>query len=164
MKVNSILAHYVVLVAWVREVVYLYIVNNAGSYKTEAVLPEYYRVYCSLTNEELSFKVLGLVDQTCLLVSFRIDVRMVHIPLAIHHFIPFPVNHRSSCDCNLEYVRIVGDERYGHESSVAPAMHSDAVLVNIWEFHQHLDALHLVGHLCLSTLSMDGFLKSCTSV
>ena len=51
MKVYSVLARYVVLMAWVREVVNLYIVDNASSYEAEAVLPEYYRVDRSLTDE-----------------------------------------------------------------------------------------------------------------
>ena len=43
-------------------------------------------------------------------------------------------------------------------------MNSYAVLVYIRQFHEHLDAFHLVSHLSLTALSVDRFLKLSSSV
>ena len=98
------------LVAWIREVVYLYIVYNTCSYEAETVLPKHNWVDGSLTDEKFALEVLCLVDEACLLVAFRIDVRMIHVSLAIHYLIPFPVDHRATGNCYLEDVRIIGDQ------------------------------------------------------
>ena len=105
---DSVFSTYVMLVTWVREVVHLYIVLHAFAYETEAVFPYDYRVDCALADEKLAFEVLGLVDEACLRISLRIGVRVVHIALAIHHFIPFPIDHRTACNAYLEDIRIVG--------------------------------------------------------
>ena len=110
MQMHSVLASDVVLVTRVWEIIHLNIVHHACSDKTETVLPEDYRVYGALTYEQLALEVLRLVDQTCLLVSLRIDMRTVHVTLSIHDLIPLPVDDRTSCYSDLEYIRVVGYE------------------------------------------------------
>ena len=73
MKVDSVLAHHIMLGTWVREVVYLYIVLDALSDEAEAVFPYHYRVDSSLTDKKLALKVLCLVDEAGLFVAFRVD-------------------------------------------------------------------------------------------
>ena len=159
MQVDSVLSHHIVLGAWVREVIYLYVVLDALPDEAEAVLPYYYRIDRSLADKKLALEILGLVDQAGLCISLRIAFRVIHIAFAIHDFIPLPVDHRTSGNSYLEDVRIVCDERYGHESDLAPAVYSDAVLVNVRKLHEHLHALDLVGHLGLSALSVDRLLE-----
>ncbi len=62
MEVDSVLAHDVVFCAWIWEIVDLDIVLDAFSDKAETVLPYDYRVYCSLTDQELSFEGIDLAN------------------------------------------------------------------------------------------------------
>lgn len=110
MEVYSVLAAHIMLVAWVREVVHLDVVDNAGPDETEAVLPENHRVDRSLADKQLALEVLCLVDEAGLLISLRVHVRMIHLSLAVHHLVPFPVDDRTSGHSDLEYVRIVCDQ------------------------------------------------------
>ena len=107
---DSVLSCHIVLVTRVREVVYLYIVDDACSYEAETVLPKHYRIDGSLADEKFAFEVFCLVDEACLLVALRVDVRMIHVSLSIHYLIPFPVDHRAACNGNLEDVRVIGDQ------------------------------------------------------
>ena len=110
MEMDSVLSCHIVLVARVREIIHLHIVLHAFAYETEAVFPYDYRVDCALADEKLAFEVLGLVDEACLRLSLRIGVWMVHIALAVHHFVPLPVDHRTAGNAYLEYVRIIGNQ------------------------------------------------------
>ena len=108
MEVDSVLAHHIMLGTWVREIIYLYIVLDALSDEAEAVLPYYYRVDRSLADKKLALEILGLVDEAGLCISLRIDVRVVHVAFAVHYFVPFPVDYRSSGHSHLEDIRIIG--------------------------------------------------------
>ena len=72
MEMNSVSSYDIVFVAWVREIVHLYIVYDTLPHETEAVLPKDNRVYRSLTDKKLAFKILGFVDQACLGITLRI--------------------------------------------------------------------------------------------
>ena len=72
------------------------------------MLPKDYGINCALADQKLALQVLGLVDQACPCISFRIAFRMVHVSLAVHDLVPFPVDYRASGYSDLEYVRIVG--------------------------------------------------------
>ena len=159
-----VLAHYIVLSAWIREIIHLDIVLDAFPDEAQTVLPDHYRVYCALADKELALQGCSLVDEAGLCISFRIDVRMVHVPFAIHHFVPFPVYYRTTCNGDLEYVRVIGDERNGHETAVAPSVYADSVLVHIWQSHEHLHSFHLVCHFCLSALAVDGLFECKSAV
>ena len=89
---------------------------------------------------------------------------MVHISFSVHHLVPFPVDHRTSCDSHLEDLRVVGDQRDCHESAVAPAVHSYPVLIDVRQLHEHLHAFHLVSHLSLTALPVDSLLEFCSTV
>ena len=73
---------------------------------------------------ELTLQIACLVDETGLFVTFRIRLRRVHIALAIHHLVPFPVNNGTAGYANLEYVRIVGHQRDGHETTEGPSVNT----------------------------------------
>ena len=110
MKMHPVPAGDVVLMARVWEIVHLNIVLHTFAYETEAVLPYDDRVYCALADQKLALEVLCLVDQACPCITFRISFRMVHVTFSVHHFIPFPVDHRATCHSYLENVRIVGHQ------------------------------------------------------
>ena len=128
------------------------------------MLPYNDRIDSALADKEFALEVRSLVDEACLCISLRIALRMVHVSFAVHYLIPLPVDNRTACNTDLEYIRIVGDQRDGHESAVAPSMDADAVAVDIWKVHEHLHALHLVGHLRLSALSVDRLFEFETTV
>ena len=107
---DPVLAHHIVLGARIWEIVHLNIVLHAFTYETQTVLPHDHRVNRALTDEKLALEILCLADEACLRITFRIPLRMVHISLSIHHLVPFPVNHRTACDSNLEDFRVVCDE------------------------------------------------------
>jgi hypothetical protein len=109
-QVDSVLAHNIVLGAWIREVVYLYIVLDALPDEAKAVLPYNDRVDRSLADKKLALEILGFIYQAGLLIAFRIGSRIVHISLSVHYFIPFPVDHRTSGYGHLDDVRIIGDK------------------------------------------------------
>ena len=161
---NSILAHYIVLGARIWEVIHLDIVLHALADETEAVLPDNHRVHCSLADQELALEILSLVDEAGLCIALGVDLRIVHISFAVHYLIPLPVDYRSSGNCHLEDLRIVGDERDSHKSTITPAVYSDSVLIHIREAHEHLYAFHLVSHFRLTALAVDSLLEGCTSV
>ena len=108
MKMYSVLAHYIVLSAWVREIVNLYVVLDAFADEAQAMLPYHHRINRSLADKKFSLKVFGFVDESCLGISFSVNFRVVHITLSIHHLVPFPVDDRSSGHSHLEDVRVVG--------------------------------------------------------
>ena len=73
MKVYSVLAGYIVLMTWIREIVYLDSVHHAGAHEAEAVLPQNDRVDGSLADEKLALQVGSLVDEAGLFIALRID-------------------------------------------------------------------------------------------
>ena len=161
---DSVLSHHIMLCARIWEIVYLYIVLDAFAYEAQTMLPYDHRVNSTLADKQLALEILGLVDEACLCISFRITFRMIHIAFSIHHLVPFPVDYRTACYSYLEDVRIICDQRYGHESAVAPSMYSDTLLVDIWKLHQHLHSFDLVCHFRLTALTVDRLLEVQTSV
>ena len=115
-------------------------------------------VYGTLAYQQLALKVFCTRDKAGLLETVSVGLVGLHIALAVHNLIPFPVNDRTSGHTNLEYFGVVDHKRYGHESAVTPAMNAYTVLVHPIMAHKPLHALHLVGHLGLSAILMDGFL------
>ena len=96
MEVYPVLAHHVVLMTRVREVVNLDSVHHTGTNEAEAVLPEHDWIDGTLADEKLALEVFSLVDEACLLITLRIDRRMSHVAFAVHYLIPFPVDYRTS--------------------------------------------------------------------
>ena len=107
---DSVLAHYIVLGARVREVIHLDIVLDALSDEAEAVLPYHHRVDCSLADKKLALQIFSLVYEAGLGIAFRVYIGMVHVPLTIHYLIPFPVDYRASGYGYLEDIRVIGYE------------------------------------------------------
>ena len=103
MEVDSVFAHYVMLSARVWEVVDLYVILDTFADKAQAMLPNYHRVYGSLTDQKPAFEIFRFVDEAGLGVSLWVYCRVVHVSLSVHYLIPFPVYYRTSGNCNLEY-------------------------------------------------------------
>ena len=161
---NPVLAHDIVLGPRIWEIVHLHVILHAFPDKAQAVLPDDDRVYDSLADEKLAFEVLRLGDEAGLSISVSIFFRITHISLTVHHFVPLPVNDRTAGNTDFEYLRIVGYQGYGHETAVAPSMHSYSVGINVRQFHQSPHADHLVGHFGLTALSPDCLFVVQTSV
>ena len=122
------------------------------------MLPHHGVVDGALADEEFRFQVFRAGDQRSLRETFRVRGLRIHIALAVHHFIPFPVDHRAAGHRHLEHVGVVDRQRDGHESAVAPAVDADAVAVHPGMRHQPFHAFHLVGHLGLAALAVNGLL------
>ena len=110
MEMYSVLAHDIMFRAWIWEIIHLDIILDAFPDETQAMLPYNHRVDGTLAYEKFALEVLGIVDQAGLGITFRVDIRMIHISFSIHDFIPFPIDYRATRNSHLEYIRIVGDK------------------------------------------------------
>ena len=154
----AVFADDVVLVAGVGEVVYLDVINYALADEAQAVLPQHYGVESALADEQFAFQILGLVDERGLGKALGIGGLGLHIALAIHHLIPLPVDHGATRNGYLEHIGVVGNERDGHKATVAPTVNTNPIGIHPGVRFEPLDTLHLVFHLGLATLAVDGFL------
>ena len=128
------------------------------------MLWHYCHIVQALYDLQLALEVLCLVEQGGFLVAFRVGLWCVHIAFAIHHLIPVPVDNRSSCHTYLEDLRIVGHQRYGHESSETPSVNAYSVSIHIGKGLEIFHTLHLVLHLYLSELTEGGLFESFATV
>ena len=128
---NTGVSHHVVSLARIDEEVGLCASFHAGVEELQGVLRNNRRVVHTYDYLQLTLQVLCLVKKACLLVAFSVLLRCVHIALAIHHLIPFPVDDRSSCHAHLEHFGMVAHQCGGHKSAEAPSVDADAVLVNV---------------------------------
>jgi len=146
----------VVLGGGVGEVVDLNALVDAVFDERERMLPHDGVVDRALADQQLAEKIVAPPDERSLFEAFRIGLRVIHIPLAVHHFIPLPVDDGAAGDADLEGRRIMGHQRNGHESAVAPSMHADPLCIDPGLAFQHVDAHHLVGHFGLPACAVDG--------
>ena len=100
----------IVLGAGIGEVVELGSILDTLLDETQAVLPDNGVVDRSLADEKLALEVGGVLDEACLLETFWIRLRSVHVALTIHNLVPFPVDDGSACDSYLEGFGIMGHE------------------------------------------------------
>ena len=128
------------------------------------MLRHYSSIVVAGNNLKSALKILCLIEQRGLLVTLGIGLRSIHIALAIHHLIPMPVDYRTACYANLEYVWIVGHKRDCHESAEAPTMYTNAVGIYIRKTLEIFHTLHLVLHLFLTKLAECSLLKLLATV
>ena len=116
----------------------------------------------TVDNLKTTLEVLGLVEQAGLGISLGVGLRGVHITLAIHHLIVFPVDDRTSCHAYLERLRMAAHQVGRHESAEAPSVHTDTVGIDVGQRLQIGHTRHLVSHLhsVLSLLCSVRFLLS----
>ena len=119
------------LLAWVGKEVGLCAGLDAGIQETQAVLWYHSVIVITRDNLQLTLQVLGLADQTALGITLGVILWGTHIALAIHHLIPFPVDHRTACYTYLKHVGVVGHQTDGHESTKAPAVNTQSVCIHI---------------------------------
>ena len=123
------------------------------------MLPDYGVVQGALADEELAFEVFGLVDKGGAFKALRVGLRGVHVALSVHDLVPFPVDDGAAGNAHLEGVRVGGHEADGHETAVAPAVNANTGGIHIGQALEPIDAHHLVFHLRLAALPVDGFLE-----
>ena len=149
----------IVLGTRIREIIQLDIVLDTFADKAQTILPDNSLVNRTLADQKLAFQILRLINQGRLGESLRIGLHRVHVALAVHYLVPFPINHRSTGDSDLESLRIIRHERYGHESTIAPSMNTYSVRVHVWKRLQHIYSDHLISHLVLAALVMNRLLE-----
>ena len=159
MQVYAAVAAHVVRLTGVGEEVGLCAGLYACLEERQTVLGHHGGVVVTRDDLQLALQVLGLGEQTGFGVSLGVGLRGVHIALAIHHLIPLPVDHRAAGNTYLEDLGVVGHQRDGHETAEAPAVHADAVAVDIRQTLQVVDTLHLVLHLDLAELTEGSLLE-----
>ena len=154
----------VVAVAGIDEVVELLAVVDAVLDEDEAVLPHHHIVGGAVDHQELAFQLVGLVLEAGELVTLGVLLGRVHVTLAVHDLIVFPIQHRTARHADLEHLGVVDLQRGRHEAAIAPAVAADAVGVDIRQGLQPVDAHHLVAHLELAALTMDALLEGLATV
>ena len=80
----------IVLVIGVNEIVNQHLVLDALVEELQTVLPNHNRVDASVDNHQATFQLVGLVEQTCLLVAFGILLRSIHVAFAVHYLVVLP--------------------------------------------------------------------------
>ena len=71
-----------------------------------------------------SFQIAGFGFQIPAFISFGIGLRRVHIAFAVHHFVIFPVDDRTSSHAYLEEVRVSQHQVGGHIAAETPAVYA----------------------------------------
>ena len=127
MKVYAVFAHHVVLCSRVGEQVGMGACSFASTDERQGVLGNAYWVVVSKNDEQATFEVSGTQGEIVVTITFGIGLGRIHVAFAVHHFIIAPVDDRTSGNSDLEDIRIVCHERYGHKSSVAPSVYSKSV-------------------------------------
>lgn len=95
-------------------------------------------------NEQMSFQLSCEVLQVALFITFGVCLRGVHIALAIHYLIIFPVDDRSAGHAYFENLRIAQHECGSHVSAETPAVNADAVAVYVRQAFQVVHSFYLV--------------------
>ena len=106
MKVHHILAHHIVPVAGIGEVIGLCARVLASPEERKRMLRNARRVVKAVDNLQASLEVSGFVEQAAFAVTVGILLRRVHIPLAVHHLVILPVDYRPAGHSYLEHVGI----------------------------------------------------------
>ena len=130
-EVDALVAAHVVALTGIYIEVGLGVGTDTGFEEGVSVLWYYGGVVETDYDLQPALQVFSLVDETGLRISLGVALRGVHITLAVHHLIPFPVDYRSACHSHLKHVGVVGHQAYCHKSSVAPSMHSQAVNIDV---------------------------------
>ena len=96
MKMNHVLAHHVVVLTGIYEIIGLHTGILTGTEEGQAMLEQASTVVVTYNHLQTAFEVLGLVEQTAGGIAFGILLRSVHIAFAIHHLIESPVDDRTA--------------------------------------------------------------------
>ena len=163
-QMGTLMTSHIVRFARVDEIIGLSTIQYALVQERTSVLGYHCGIIFSDNDLQSSFQVLGLGNQAGLGVSLRIGLRGVHVTLAVHHFIPTPVDDRTTSYAYLEYVRMVGHHGNSHETAKTPAMYAYAVSVYIRQAFQELYAFQLVTCFFLSQLAEGSLLKFLASI
>lgn len=156
---DAVVATHVVLVVGIDEVIDLLASFDAGIDELDAVLPHNGVVFCSVDDEETAFKVFGLGGEGVVGIAFGVLVGHVHVALAVHDFVPFPIDDGTACATHFEDFWVGKLHGDSHEAAEAPTFHAHAVLIDIGERLKVFDAFHLVGHLDGAELAMGAALE-----
>ena len=143
-EVNTVSSRHIMSLGRIDKEVGLRTGIDAGAHEREGVLRHAGGVVASDDDLQASLQVGGMVEQAALGIAFGVAFGGVHIALAVHHLVVFPVDDGASGNAHLEGFGVARHHRNRHEASEAPAMHADAVFVNEAEAFQPFHALHLV--------------------
>ena len=143
-------AEHVVPVAGVEEQVGLCAGIDAGTDEGEGVLRHAGGVVVAQDDLQATLQVLGLRQQAGRGIALGILLRRVHIALAVHHLVVFPVDDRSAGHAHLEDIGVGAHQVRGHEAAEAPAVDAQAVSVHVGQCLQELHAADLVLHLLVA--------------
>ena len=115
-------------------------------------------------NLQAALEVCRLVDEAGLGITVGVSLRCVHVALAIHHLIPFPVDDGTTGYTHLEDIRIVGHQADGHKAAKTPSVNTQACSIDVVKGPEEVHAPHLVLHLDLSQMAESGLLKITSAV
>ena len=92
----------VVFVVGIDEVVDLAVVVDAALDEFEGVLPNHGVVLAAVDYEEVSVEVFGFVEEAVGGIAVGVLLWGVHIALAVHDFVPFPVDDGAAGAAHFE--------------------------------------------------------------
>ena len=121
----------VVFVMRVDEVVDLFASFDAGINELDAVLPNHGVVLGTMDDKKTAIEVLGLGQEGVVGVTLGVLLWGVHIPLAIHDLVPFPVNDRATSATHFKDFGMSQFHRDGHETAKAPTLNTHTVFIDI---------------------------------
>lgn len=105
-QMHTVPAYHVMLVSGVDEKVGMRACTNRRFQELQAVLHHHYRIFVTVNDKQPRFQPAGFVQQTCLRLTVRILLRCIHVTFTVHHFVIFPVDHRTTGNAHLKYLRV----------------------------------------------------------
>ena len=102
---------------------------------------------------QATFEIFCLQKQIASLISLGVCLRSVHVSLAIHYFVIFPVYNRTAGYSHLEHIGIGAHKIGCHESAEAPAVNSELFAVDVRQRFQKLNAFNLILHLFVAEMT-----------
>jgi len=109
-QVQPVLATHIVWVHRVWEEIHLYPSIDEGFYETEVVLHHYDIVHGAVDEKEVALEVAHVVVQAVFCIAILVFFGTVHVALAVHDFIVFPIGHRATGHTRFEGARLAKHE------------------------------------------------------
>ena len=164
MEMHHIAAHHIMFLTGINEIVGLRAGIFAGAEESKAVLQHASAVVKTHDDLQAAFEVLGLRQERGTFVTFGIFLRRVHVALAIHHLVIFPVDNRAARHADFEHVGVGTHEVGGHVAAERPAMHAETVSIDIRQGFEKFHALQLVLHLGVAEVAVRAALEVETAI
>ena len=159
MEMHTVAPHHVVPVAGIDEEVGMRPLVDAGFQEGVGHLGDTDGIVAAMDDEQAALQVAGLLQEAAVLISLGVALGGVHVALAVHHFVVFPIGDGATGHTHLEHVGIGEHQVGGHESAITPAVYTETVNVHVGQTLEEIDSLQLVFHLLHAQLAEGAVLE-----